>query len=72
MLATGLVVTEHSVSVLHRENFVVDTAVITILVSQVVELLTKLGDQLVFLGGSDSHSSILLKSKAISLMCNWI
>jgi len=70
MFATSLVVAKHSVSVLHGENFIVDTAVITILVSQVVELLAKLGNQLVFFGGSDSHSGILFHISDVSFMCN--
>jgi len=56
VLTPGLVVGEHAQTVLHRENLVVHAPVVSVLVSQVVESLTQLCDQLVFLGRSYFYS----------------
>ena len=56
MLATGLVVGEHAVAVLHCENFVVDASIIAVLVAEIVKLLTQFSDQLIFFTASDLNS----------------
>ena len=47
MLTSCFVVAKHPVPVLHSEDFIVHTAVVAVLVPKVVELLTKLSNQLV-------------------------
>jgi hypothetical protein len=59
VLGAGLVVAEHAVAVLHGENFVVDAAVVAVLVAEVVELLSELGDELIFLGGANFDTGFL-------------
>ena len=49
VLGTGFIVCQHANAILHGENLVVDTAVVTILVAQVVKTLAKLCDKLVLL-----------------------
>lgn len=49
VVATGLVVLQHADAVLHSVDLVRDTAVISVLVSQIVESLTQLGNELVLL-----------------------
>jgi hypothetical protein len=58
VLSAGLVVSEHAHAVLHGENFVIDTTVVAVLVAQVVEALTKLGNELILLTGSDLDSRL--------------
>ena len=60
VLGTGLVVGEHAVATVHRENLVVYTAIITVLVAQIVQLLPQLGNQLVFLTGTEGNARIKL------------
>jgi len=45
----GLVIAKHAIAILHTENFVVDSSVVTVLISKVVKLLSEFCDQLVFL-----------------------
>lgn len=59
VLGAALVVAEHAVAVLHGENFVIDTTVVTVLVAEVVELLSKFGDELVFFGGANFDTGFL-------------
>ena len=47
VLAAGLVITQHADAVLHSENLVIDSAVVSVLISQVIEALSKLSDKLV-------------------------
>ena len=63
VLRTSLVVSEHTHTVLHGENLVVDTAIVAILVAEIVEALTQLGDQLVLLRGSNLNSTCLNSGK---------
>lgn len=49
MLTTSFVIAKHSVAILHRENFVVDSSVVSVLISKVVKLLAELSNKLVFL-----------------------
>ena len=49
VLGAGLVVGEHARAVFHRENLIVDSSVVTVLVSQVVQTLSELCDELIFL-----------------------
>ena len=49
VLAAGLVVGKHADAVLHSEDLVVNATVVTILVAEVVESLSKLGNELVLL-----------------------
>mgnify|MGYP007070380126 CR=1 FL=1 len=49
MFPTSLVVRKHAVAVLHVENFVIKSTVITGLTAEVVELLTELSNKLVLL-----------------------
>lgn len=55
---TGLLVGKHSVATFHVEDFIVDTTVISVLVSEVIKLLTEFGNKLVFLGAADSNTMI--------------
>jgi hypothetical protein len=48
VFGSGLIVAKHAVAVFHRKNFVIDSAVVTVLVAEIVELLSKLSDKLVF------------------------
>lgn len=50
VLRAGLVVTKHAVSVLHGENFVINTSVVSVLVAEIVQLLAELSNKLIFLG----------------------
>ena len=59
MLAARLVICEHTETVLHREDLVVDTTVIAVLVAEVVQALSKLSDELILLRGSDLDSRSL-------------
>ena len=59
MLASGFVVSQHSEPILHCENLIVDASVVAVLVSQVVQLLTQFGYQLVFVCSSDFYASFL-------------
>lgn len=59
VLTTGSVISEHSVTTFHVEYLIVDTTVISILVSQVVQLLTEFSDKLVFLGAANSNTVAL-------------
>ena len=59
MLAARLVIREHTETVLHREDLVVDAAVIAVLIAEVVEALSKLSDELILLRGSDLDSRSL-------------
>ena len=63
VLRTSLVVSEHTHTVLHGENLVVDTAIVAILVAEIVEALTQLGDQLVLLRRSNLNSTCLKSGK---------
>ena len=56
MFAASFVVTEHAHSVFHCENLVVDSTVVSVLVSQVIEALSKLSDKLILFGGSNLDS----------------
>ena len=56
MLTSGSVVSEHSVATFHVEDLIVNTAVVSLLVSEVVELLAELSDKLVLLTATDSNS----------------
>ncbi len=47
VLAAGLVITQHADAVLHSENLVIDSAVVSVLISQVIEALSKFSDKLV-------------------------
>ena len=72
VLASRLVVGEHSVAVFHREDLIVDATVVTVLIPQVVELLAQLGNQLVLLTASDlnaraSHASLQESSRLCAL-----
>lgn len=49
MLTTSFVIAKHSVAILHRKNFVVDSSVVSVLISKVVKLLAELSNKLVFL-----------------------
>jgi len=49
VLSTGFVIRKHAVAVLHVENLIIDTSIVTGLASQVVELLAELGNELIFL-----------------------
>lgn len=60
MLTSSFVIAKHSVAVLHRENFVIDSSVVSVLISEVVKLLAELSNKLVFLRASDLDSSLLL------------
>lgn len=69
VLASGLVVREHAVAVLHCEDLIVHPTVVTVLVPEVVELLAQLGNQLVLLAASDldaraSHASLRMSDQA--------
>ena len=59
MLAARLVICEHTETVLHREDLVVNATVIAVLIAEVVEALSKLSDVLILLGGSDLDSRSL-------------
>jgi hypothetical protein len=53
---TGLLVGKHSVATFHVEDFIINTAVVSLLMSQVVELLTELSDELIFFTAANSNS----------------
>ena len=59
VLRAGLVVSKHADTVLHSENLVVHTAVVTVLVPQVVEALSKLSNELILLGRSNLDTRCL-------------
>ena len=44
MLGTSLVVSEHTDSVLHSKNLVIDTSIISVLITKIVETLAKFSD----------------------------
>jgi hypothetical protein len=51
---------EEFISIFHGENLVVNTSVVSLLVLEIVELLSQLGDELVFVRASDFDSGRLL------------
>jgi hypothetical protein len=57
MLSTGFVVSQHAVATFHGQDFVVDTTVVSVLVSEVVQLLSQLSDKLVFFSTANSNST---------------
>jgi hypothetical protein len=57
MLSTGLVVSQHAVAAFHGQDFVVDTTVVSVLVSKVVQLLSQLSNKLVFLSTANCNSA---------------
>ena len=59
VLRASLVVSEHTHTVLHGKNLVVDAAIVAILVAEIVEALTQLCDQLVLLRRSNLNSTCL-------------
>ena len=59
VLRTGLIVGKHAYTVFHGENFVVDAAVVAILIAQIVKPLAQLSDQLVLLRRSNLNSTSL-------------
>ena len=63
MLRSGLVVGKHTQTVLHGEDLVVDTAVVSVLVAEVIEALPQLSNKLVLLRGSDLDSRSLFTQK---------
>lgn len=48
VFGTRFVIAEHAVAIFHREDFIVYTAVVAVLVAEVVELLSEFSDELVF------------------------
>ena len=62
MFSAGLVVGEHAVATVHRENFIINTAVVTVLVAEIVQLLAELSNQLIFLTGTECNSMVKLNS----------
>ena len=70
MLRSGLVVGKHAKTVLHGEDLVVDATVVSVLVAQVVQTLTKLSDKLVLLGGSDLDTGCLSTHATVRLTVN--
>jgi len=50
MFSSGLIVAEHAVAVLHGKNLVIYSAVVTVLIAEIVELLSELSNKLVFFG----------------------
>jgi hypothetical protein len=66
VLGAGLVVGKHASAVFHRENFIVDASVVAVLVPQIVEALSQLCDELVFLRGADFDAgSLVYKEKKL-------
>ena len=59
MLTTCLVVRKHTVAVFHCKDLVVNSTVVTVLVSEIVKLLTQLSDQLILLTASDLNTRAL-------------
>ena len=60
---TSFVVREHAVAVFHGKDLIVDSAIVTVLVAQIVQLLTELSNKLVFLTASNLDSGSLDKSQ---------
>ena len=58
VFSVGFLVAGDAVAILHIENLVVDAAVVSALVAQVVELPAKFSDELVFLGCADFDSGV--------------
>lgn len=56
VLIAYLVIREHSVAVFKGVNLIVDTTVVPLLVSEVVELLAEFSDELVFFAASNSDA----------------
>jgi hypothetical protein len=56
VLTSGSVVGQHSVASFHVEDFVVNTAVVSLLVSEVVKLLAELSDKLVLFTTADGNA----------------
>lgn len=59
VLAAQLVIREHAVAIFHRENFIIDSAEITILVAKVVKLLTELSNEEILFAGTDFDTRFL-------------
>ena len=59
----NFLLTQEFVPVLHGENFIVNSSVVSLLVLKVVKLLSQLSDQLVFIRASDFHSSLSLNQQ---------
>ena len=68
VLRASLVVREHANAILHSENLVVNTAIVTILVAQIVKPLAKLSDKLIFLGRANLHATCLHSKKVTKLV----
>ena len=60
VLAARLVVREHAVAILHSEDLIVHATVVSILITQVVQLLPQLGNELVLLARSDLDTHLCL------------
>jgi hypothetical protein len=56
VIASGFIVSKHSVAAFHVEDFIVHTAVVSLLVSEIVKLLTELSNKLVLLTRADGNS----------------
>ena len=50
---------EQLISILHRENLVIDSSVISLLVFQVIELLAELSDELILVTASNLYACVL-------------
>ena len=61
VLRTGLIVGKHAYTVFHGEDFIVDAAVVAILIAQIVKPLAQLSNQLVFLRRSNLDSTCLYR-----------
>lgn len=58
---SDLLLTQELVAVIHRENLVVDSTVVTLLILKVIELLSQLSNQLILVAASDTHRGSRLK-----------
>lgn len=59
VLTSGSVVGQHSVASFHVEDFVINTTVVSLLVSEVVKLLAELSDKLVLFTTADGNAVMI-------------
>ena len=58
---SDLLLTQKFVAVIHRENLVVDATVVTLLILEVIELLSQFSNQLILVAASNTHRGSRLK-----------
>ena len=57
VLSTRLVISQHTVATLHGQNFVVDSTIVSVLISEIIQLLSEFSNQLVLFSTANGDSA---------------